>query len=139
MHGEPLQVHVYVAALTDGRITYTTPMLAGVPDRLGPTARVRVPGPDGLRSGVDVIITSVRQQTFDDEIFKLHGLDAAAHDLVMVKGSSHFRAGFRHLDADIITADTPGLTTRRVDVFEFEQLDGPRWPLDPHLDRLPWD
>lgn len=137
VHGDPIEVDVYVAALTDGRIVYSNPMLAGVHQKLGPTARVRLLGPRGWRFGVDVILTSVRQQTFDDGILALHGIDVATYPVVALKSSSHFRAGFGHLDTTIITADTPGLTSRRLDAFEYERLDGPRWPIDPDT-TLPW-
>ena len=137
LHGDPLDVDVYVAGLTDGRIVYTNPMLAGVHQRLGPTARVRLIGPRGPRQGVDLIITSVRQQTFDDEIFKLHGIDVTTYPIIALKSSSHFRAGFSHLGATIVTADTPGLTSKRLDSFDYRRIDGPRWPIDPDVE-LGW-
>ena len=36
---------------------------------------------------------------------------------------------------DIVTADSPGLTTLRVENFDHARADGPRWPIDPNT---PW-
>ena len=79
----------------------------------------------------------MRQQTFDDEIFKLHGIDVTTYPIIALKSSSHFRAGFSHLGATIVTADTPGLTSKRLDSFDYRRIDGPRWPIDPDVE-LGW-
>ncbi len=123
LHGEPIDVEAYVKCLTDGRFTYTSPMLAGVPVNLRRCARLVI-------GNVDVIVTSVRNQTFDDVVFTLHGIDVTTYDIVCLKSSQHFRAGFSHLATRIITADTPGLTSRNIADFDYRRLDGPRFPLD---------
>lgn len=124
LHGEPLVAEAYVAGLTDGRITYSSPMLAGVRASLGPSARLRI-------GAVDVIVTSRRNQTFDAEIFLLHGIDVTRRSIVGLKSSQHFRAGFRDLAGAIVTADSPGLTTLDVTVFDHPNAGRRLWPLDP--------
>lgn len=126
IHGAPLDLQVYVDAITDGCFTYTSPMLAGVPANMGPMARLQVGGP----GGIDVLVGSQRSQVFDREIFALHGIDVTTYDLVVLKSSQHFRAGFSDFATDIITADSPGLTTLRVENFDHPRVDGLRWPLD---------
>lgn len=130
LHGEPLDVTAYVKALTDGRLVYTSPMVAGVRANLGKSARLTI-------GNVDVIVTSRRNQTFDAEVFMLHGIDVTRRSIIGLKSSQHFRAGFRDLASAIITADSPGLTTLDVNVFEHPAADGPLWPLDPHLEWEP--
>ena len=127
LHGPPIEAEVYVKTLSDGLFVYTSPMLAGMRGRWGPTARLQVGGPGGL----DVIATSYRSQVFDSEIFTLCGIDVRGYDLVVLKSSQHFRAGFAHLASTIITADSPGLSTLDVTVFDHHRADGPRWPIDP--------
>ncbi|MEM7092607.1 MAG: M81 family metallopeptidase [Actinomycetota bacterium] len=129
LHGEPIETTVYVKALTDGRFAYTNPMLAGTPGNLGPSARLQIAGSGGL----DVIVTSRRSQTFDPEIFTLHGVDVTTRSIIGLKSSQHFRAGFRDLASKIITADAPGLTTLDVTVFEHERAPGPHWPHHPNM------
>jgi microcystin degradation protein MlrC len=98
--------------------------MQGMKMDLGPTARLVI-------RGVDVIVTSKPQQTFDPEVFLLHGIDVTRMKVIGLKSSNHFRAGFRDVAAQIITADSPGLTTQRLDVFERKHSPGPLWPLDP--------
>lgn len=50
---------------------------------------------------------------------------------VALKSSNHFRAGFQHIAGGIVTADTPGLTTHRIEVFSRQQTAEPLWPVDP--------
>jgi microcystin degradation protein MlrC len=128
IHGEPLDLEVYVKSVTDGRFVHTSPMLAGVPGNYGPMARLQVGG----MHGIDVLVGSRRSQVFDTEVFKLHGIDVTSYDLVVLKSSQHFRAGFADLATEIVTADSPGLTTLRVENFDHPRVDGPRWPIDPH-------
>lgn len=130
LHGEPVEATAYVKALTDGRIVYTSPMVAGVRANLGKSARLTI-------GNVDVIITSRRNQTFDPEIFTLHGIDVTTRSIVGLKSSQHFRAGFRDLATKIITADSPGLTTLDVTVFDHPAADAPLWPLDPNVNWQP--
>jgi microcystin degradation protein MlrC len=99
-------------------------MLTGVTLRLGPMARLRI-------GGIDVIVSSEASQTFDPEVFLLHGIDVRRYRYIGLKSSQHFRAGFGELAADIITADSPGLTSQRVEVFDHQRRPGPLWPVDP--------
>jgi len=126
LHGEPVEATAHVKTLTDGRLVYTSPMLAGVRANLGKSARLTI-------GNIDVIVTSRRSQTFDAQIFLLHGIDVTNRSIVGLKSSQHFRAGFRDLATKIITADSPGLTTLDVTVFDHPAADAPLWPLDPNL------
>lgn len=123
LHGEPVETTATVRTLSDGRIVLQH-MLKGVRLNLGPSARLRC-------GGVDVIVTTHPFQTMDAEIFLLHGIDVGRCSVVGLKSSHHFRAGFRHLAGAILTADSPGLTTNEVEVFEHTKASRPLWPHDP--------
>ena len=69
------------------------------------------------------------------EVFLLNGIDVRRYKIVALKSSSHFRAGFTHLAAAIITADAPGATTLRLDAFPYERIRRTIWPLD--ADEMP--
>ena len=133
LHGDPIVASAYVKTLSDGRFKHTNPMIAGVTADLGPSCRLQIGG----RGGLDVIVTSARHQTFDPEVFTLHGIDVTSMRIVGLKGSQHFRAGFRDLATEIVTADSPGLTTLDVTVFAHERAPGPVWPHDPELSWSP--
>ena len=44
---------------------------------------------------------------------------------------------FAEMATEIFTADSPGLTTLRVENFDHPRADGPRWPLDPNTTWTP--
>lgn len=73
--------------MTDGRFTLSGPLGTGESQDLGAACLLEV-------DGVDVIVVSARSQTFDEEVFVLHGLDVRDYDLVGLKSSTHFRGGF---------------------------------------------
>jgi microcystin degradation protein MlrC len=123
LHGTPVTGEAYVKSLTDGRFVLQH-MLRGVQMDLGPSARL-------VLGGVEVIVTSNPFQTMDSEIFLLHGIDVTRASVIGLKSSQHFRAGFRDIAAEILTADSPGLTTNLVEVFERTRSATPLWPKDP--------
>ena len=122
LHGAPLELTAYVKSLHDGRIRMRV-MFKGAPLNLGPMARLVV-------DGMDVIVASRRSQTFDIEPFLAVGIDVMNYDFVALKSSAHFRAGFQDLAGAIVTADPPGLTTLKIEVFPRERAPGPLWPVD---------
>jgi microcystin degradation protein MlrC len=123
LHGAPLPVRAYVKSLTDGRFVWQA-MAAGTRANLGKMARLLV-------GGIDVLVSSRRTQTFDDEMFRLHGIDVRRYKIVALKSSNHFRAGFQQLARAIVTTDPPGLTTHQIQIFPRKRAPGPLWPLDP--------
>jgi microcystin degradation protein MlrC len=123
LHGTPIEADAYVKALTDGRFIRQSPMGRGARVDLGPMARLGI-------GNVDVLVSSVRQQTLDAEVFLLHGIDVARYRVVALKSSQHFRAGFEPIAARIITADSPGLTTLDLTTFPYRRVARPVWPLD---------
>lgn len=120
---DPLPVRAYVKGLTDGRFRLSS-YAPGLQVDLGRTARMQV-------DGIDVIVVSRVQQTFDPEVFLLHGVDVSRCHIVALKSSHHFRAGFRQLAARIITADSAsGLTTQRIEQLVRRHGSPPAWPMD---------
>jgi microcystin degradation protein MlrC len=123
LHGKPIALDAYVKAITDGRFVLQQ-MGAGMRVDFGPMARL-------VSEGIDILVASKPSQTFDPEVFLLHGIDVSRYKIVGLKSSQHFRAGFRDVAAAIVTADPPGLTTQRVEIFERRYAPGPLWPKDP--------
>jgi microcystin degradation protein MlrC len=80
---------------------------------------------------VDALVSSVRAQVLDPEVFLLHGIDVQRYKVVALKSSQHFRAGFESIAAHILTADPPGLTTTDLSVLPYTRIRRPMWPLDP--------
>lgn len=123
MHGVPLEVTAYVKSLTDGQFVQTSPMGRGLKVNLGKMARLVI-------DDIDVVVSSVRTQTLDDEVFRLQGIDVTRYKLVALKSANHFRAGFEPLARQIVTADGPGLSARDVRIWPYQNLRRPLWPFD---------
>ncbi len=121
LHGAPLAARADVRAISDGRLVMTH-MFRGTPLNLGPMVRLTI-------EGMDVIVASRRSQTFDLEPFLAVGVDVARYDVVALKSSNHFRACFKDVAGAIVTADTPGLCTLQVEVFERQRTARRLWPL----------
>jgi microcystin degradation protein MlrC len=126
LHGTPIEVSAYVKCLTDGQFVYSTPMGAGRKVNLGKMARLVI-------GNVDVLVSSVRTQTLDTEVFILHGIDIDRYAIVGIKSQQHFRAGFEHLAGTIIRADTPGSTSSNLNTMPFKRLRRPVWPFDERV------
>ncbi len=122
LHGATLQTRAYVKALHDGRLIMQH-MFKGAPLNIGLTARLVI-------DEMDVVVASRRNQTFDREPFLAVGIDVMKYRYVALKSSNHFRAGFQHLAGAIVTADTPGLNTHRLEVFPRQTTSRRLWPLD---------
>jgi len=126
LHGAPIETRAYVKALHDGRVVMQH-MFKGAPLNLGPMARLVI-------DDMDVVVASRRSQTFDQEPFLAVGIDVMKYRYVALKSSNHFRAGFQHLASGIVTADTPGLTTHKIEVFPRQHTSRRLWPLDEHAE-----
>jgi microcystin degradation protein MlrC len=126
LHGPPLKVTATIRTITDGRFVLTH-MMRGYPMNVGPSVGIKV-------GEVDVVLTSKPQQTFDTEIFRLHGIDTSQCSVVGLKSSAHFRAGFNDIASQILTADSPGLTTLNVKNFDHSKHPEPIWPIDATLE-----
>lgn len=124
LHGEPIALTAYVKALTDGKFITSSPMGKGSPVDLGKSVRLQA-------NGVDILVCSVKTQVLDEQIFLLHGIDVTTYKIVALKSSQHFRASFEPISAQIITVDSPGLTTLRFQSFDYKRLQRPVYPLDP--------
>ena len=122
LHGDPIVASAYVKALHDARVIMQH-MFKGAPLNLGQMARLVI-------DDMDVVVASRRSQTFDREPFLAVGIDVMKYKYVALKSSNHFRAGFQHIAGEIITADTPGLTTHNIGIFPRQQTARALWPLD---------
>ena len=122
LHGDPLKLVAYVKALHDGRLTMQA-MGKGARINYGKLARLVV-------QDMDIIVGSRRSQTFDPEPFLAVGIDVTRMDFIALKSSNHFRAGFDDIAGTIVTSDSPGLVTQRIEVFPRQAAARPMWPID---------
>ena len=123
MHGDTLTgLTAYVRTISDGCFVMRA-FSPGVATSVGPCVGLVI-------DGIDVIVASRRDQTFDTEIFKLHGITVEECDIVALKSSAHFRAGFRHIARLIVTSDAPGLSSLNPAGFRRTHAAALLWPMD---------
>lgn len=76
-----------------------------------------------LRSGgIEIVVSSNRQQVFSMECFTELGVDLAAKALVVVKSSQHFRASFDRISHRTIYCAAPGTLTTEFDHLPYRSL-----------------
>ena len=94
---------------------------------LGPAALIRLEGTE-----IDIILNTNRTQTFEPDIFSNLGIDPLAKDILLVKSTNHFYAGFAPIAAEIIYVDAgrliPPIRGRRT-TPNLPARSGPVWKI----------
>lgn len=96
--GDPLDAIVTVRAV---REAHDQAGLSGARAAMGLSAWVEC-------GGIDIVINSLRVQTFSPDALTGLGIDLAGKRLIAVKSANHFRANFAPLANSVITVATPG-------------------------------
>lgn len=114
--GIPVDLQVTVMGLAE---RHSQPSLGGGRSDYGPSAWVR-------GAGIDIILTSVRQQTHSPDAFTGLGCSLTDKRIVVVKSMQHFYARFAPLAVDVRYVAAPGAVrpdfaampyTRRADAY----------------------
>ncbi|MCO5071834.1 MAG: M81 family metallopeptidase [Rhizobiaceae bacterium] len=90
---------------------------------LGPTAVIRIVGTE-----VDIILNTNRTQTFEPDIFSNLGIDPMSKELLLVKSTNHFYAGFEPIAADIIYVVAPSFYPTDPRTTDYRKLTRALWP-----------
>ncbi len=99
----PLAGRFQVERLGDGRFTCTGPMFRGFRMQLGAMALLREE-----KSGVRVVLASVKCQAADQEMFRHVGIEPIRQRVVALKSSVHFRADFQPIAREVLVVRSPG-------------------------------
>jgi microcystin degradation protein MlrC len=121
--GAPLRVTGTVMHLSDGAMVNDGPMYAGVRFSMGPTMVLRV-------GGIDIVVTTNRQQVTDLQAFLSQGIDPRQRDVVALKSSQHFRAAYQPIARRVMIVDSGALCSPDYKRFTYHKLRRPIWPLD---------
>ncbi|HEV2362925.1 MAG TPA: M81 family metallopeptidase [Caulobacteraceae bacterium] len=78
--------------------------------------------------GVEVVINSVRNQTFTPECFTAFGIDPKAKRYLVVKSQQHFHEHFAKFAGKIIYAKAPGTVEQAS--ARYRNVGRPNWPID---------
>jgi microcystin degradation protein MlrC len=93
-------------------------------ESLGRSAAVHI-------GGIDVVLTSRRQQVFSPHCFTEHDIDLAQRHIVVVKSMQHFMGGFAPIAASIVRCDGPGSATLDMKQIPYRKIKRPMLGLDP--------
>ncbi|WP_343629632.1 M81 family metallopeptidase [Roseateles sp.] len=95
---------------------------------LGASVWVRTTG------GLDIVLVSVRSQTFSPTVFTGLGMDLSAKRVIVVKSTQHFHAQFAPLAKEILYVTTPGAIDMDFARLPYRVRDLDYWPrvADPH-------
>ncbi|MBN9137594.1 MAG: M81 family metallopeptidase, partial [Phyllobacterium sp.] len=90
---------------------------------LGPAAVIRLEGTD-----IEVILNTNRTQTFEPDIFSNLGIEPVAKDILLVKSTNHFHAGFEPVAAEIIYIDAGAPYPSNPKKTDYRKLSREIWP-----------
>ena len=123
--GDPVDLRVTVKGLCD-RLTQH---FGSAIESLGAAAWVSA-------DGVDLVLNSVRSQTFHPEAMTNLGLDPTSRKIVVVKSKQHFFAGFAPIAKKILYVNAPGALAPNYEEIPYTKLARPYWPKveDPFAD-----
>jgi microcystin degradation protein MlrC len=96
---------------------------------LGATALIRLAG-----TTIEVILNTNRTQTFEPDVFSNLGLDPLSKDILLIKSTNHFYAGFAPIAAEILYIDAGAPYPSNPSVTDYKKLSRAVWPRaeDPH-------
>jgi microcystin degradation protein MlrC len=96
---------------------------------LGPAAMVRLEG-----TTIHVILNTNRTQTFEPDVFSNLGLDPLEQEILLIKSTNHFYAGFAPIAAEIVYIDAGAPYPSNPRVTDYRKMIRPIWPraANPH-------
>ncbi|WP_062226102.1 M81 family metallopeptidase [Aureimonas frigidaquae] len=117
--GEPIDADVVVQAIVEeGWQSFRNSRVT-----LGRAAVVRFAGTE-----VDVVLITSRTQTYEPDIFTNLGVDFAGKEILLVKSTNHFHAGFAPIAADILYIAAPSTYPTNPATTPYRKMLRPIWP-----------
>ena len=90
---------------------------------LGRSATVRIRGTE-----IDIVLISSRTQTYEPTLFSNQGVDFAGKEILLVKSTNHFHAGFDPVSSRIIHVDSPSSYPTKPALTAYQKAGSDFWP-----------
>ncbi len=116
--GAPIDLRVTVRNIVE---RHTQGGLGGGRAQYGRSAWVHV-------DGIDIILTSLRQQIFNPDAFTGMGCTLADKRMVVVKSMQHFYAGFAPISVAVRYIAAPGTVGAEFATLPYTKITRPYWP-----------
>ncbi|SEK28687.1 M81 family metallopeptidase [Pacificibacter marinus] len=68
----------------------------------GPAVRIALLDGDGVDIGIEVILNTVRAQSYDPSLFTALGIDPLAQKILVIKSTNHFYAAFAPIASEVL-------------------------------------
>ncbi|MBM3550023.1 MAG: M81 family metallopeptidase [Alphaproteobacteria bacterium] len=117
--GNPVDVTAKITALAENPRQF----MFGAVAPLGRSAAIQF-------DGIDVVLNSIRQQTFSPEAFSELGIDPKSRKILVVKSTQHFHACFAPIASKIIYVGAPGTLSTNYLQFPYKRMPRPMAPID---------
>ena len=94
----------------------------------GPAVRIALLDTSGAEIGIEVILNTVRAQSYDPSLFTALGIDPLAQKILVIKSTNHFHAAFAPIAAEILycSAGKPYPNDPATNPYRFVRTD--IWP-----------
>jgi microcystin degradation protein MlrC len=119
----PLELTVYVKALSDGNFTYED----GTAEHAGRTAVL-------LAENLHLLVTEKPIYIVGRRVFQAHGLEPQDYDVVVAKSPNGFRTYYQEIAAAIVPVDAPGATSANLRSLPYSRCVRPTFPLDADVE-----
>ena len=119
LSGDPIDLRCTVKAI-HAELVMTG--LSGAPAPMGDCALVET-------QGIQIVLTSVRNQAINTDLFSQLGCDLSAKKIVVVKSAQHFHASFSKVARHIIYVGGKGVATPDWKTLTYRNIRLPKWPL----------
>jgi microcystin degradation protein MlrC len=96
--------------------------LTGVPQPLGDAALVET-------HGIEIVLTTLRNQAMDIDLFTQLGCDLNRKKIVVVKSAQHFYASFSKIAKAVIYVGGKGVASPEWHSLPYQKIRKPKWPL----------
>ncbi|HET7034453.1 MAG TPA: M81 family metallopeptidase [Thermomicrobiaceae bacterium] len=133
LHGKPVDVTGMVRLIHEGRFVMGGPMGTGTTASRGRTVVLEIGG----RDGIELQLTDLRGHPNDLNFFRAFGIEPTQRRILVLKSAAHFRAAFEPIATKVIEVDAPGISSPKLDTFDYQRLSRPRYPLDKDFDWSP--
>ena len=125
-HGAPIEVTGVVRMIHEGSFTIGGVMGSGTLSSRGRTVLLEIGG----RGGIELQLTELRGHPYDLNYFRAFGIEPTQRRILVLKSAAHFRAAFEPIATKVIEVDAPGISSPRLETFDYVRLRRPIYPLD---------
>ncbi|MFQ5857037.1 MAG: M81 family metallopeptidase [Anaerolineae bacterium] len=122
MSGDPLDLHVTVTGVKRNATQTFGPEDSKATVQMGDTVAVHA-------EGIDIVLNSIRTQTFSPECFSTVGIDPQKKHILVVKSTQHFYAAFAPIASEVLYITAPGAMVFDFSKLPYKRIDPNKWPL----------